>query len=149
MLALAIHKTPTWREKRVRTLALWVPTFLVTASIGVLLAVKPAHAANFVVNRSADTRDANLSNTVCDVDASRRGNQCTLRAAIQEANDTEGAEVIRFNIPDNPNVSGLEVKTISPASALPTIREAVTINGYTQSGASAKANQKYTVLRAI
>ena len=95
------------------------------------MVASPVWAATFTVNRAADTPDANLANAACDVNASQQGNQCTLRAAIQEANDTNGADEIRFNI-----VSAAAVKTIFPTSALPTITEAVTINGYTQTGAS-------------
>jgi hypothetical protein len=134
MLAMALHKV-IWMG-RARTLVLCILAVLVAASIGVLLAANPAHAATFTVNRTGNAPDANLANAVCDSNASQTGNQCTLRAAIQEANDTPGPDLIRFNIPDNPNVAGLEVKTISPASALPTITEQVTINGYTQAGAS-------------
>jgi hypothetical protein len=52
--------------------------------------------------------------------------QCTLRAAIQQANVTSGADEIHFSIP------GSGVHTITPSSALPTITEPVTIDGYTQ-----------------
>jgi CSLREA domain-containing protein len=129
--------------KATRTLAFCIVALLVAASIGVLLAAKPVHADTFTVNRTGNESEpgANQGNGVCDALPSTRGNQCTLRAAIQEANANNNAptvvDLIRFNIPDNPNVSGLEVKTISPASALPTVTETVTINGYTQSGASA------------
>jgi hypothetical protein len=81
------------------------------------------------VNRTGDSPDANLANAVCDVEASTAGNQCTLRAAIQESNDTTGADTITFNIP------GTGVKSISPASVLPMITKPVTIDGYTQQGA--------------
>jgi titin len=127
---MVIDKKAMW-VGRAKALALYVLVLLVVASIGVLLAAKPAHAVTFSVNRTADTRDANLTNAACDVDASQRGNQCTLRAAIQEPNDTPGQDLIRFNI-----VSAASVKTISPTRALPIIREALTINGYTQTGAS-------------
>src|SRR5918998_6971478 len=100
-------------------------------ALSLVTIASPAWAATFIVNRTADTPDANLANAACDVNASQQGNQCTLRAAIQEANDTNGADEIRFNI-----VSAAAVKTIFPTSALPTITEAVTINGYTQTGAS-------------
>src|SRR5215210_5894632 len=59
-------------------------------------------------------------------------------------NSTEDhADAINFNIP------GTGVKTIAPGSALPTITEAVTIDGYTQAGASAntKAVGNDAVLR--
>lgn len=50
----------------------------------------------------------------------------SLRQAILGANATPGADAIRFAIP------GSGVKIISPASTLPTITEAVTVDGYTQ-----------------
>jgi CSLREA domain-containing protein len=132
MPAAAVHEAAMWVQKKARTCAYWVLAVLIIGSIGVLVWVKSAHAAIFVVNRTADTPDANLTNAACDVEPSQRGNQCTLRAAIQEANDTPGEDQIRFNI-----VSAAAVKTISPASALPFITEAVTINGYSQTGANA------------
>jgi hypothetical protein len=91
----------------------------------------PADAATtFTVNRTGDASDRRLSDAACD-SSRKRGKQCTLRAAIQEANDTLGADTIRFNIGGSNSV-----KTIAPASALPTIEEALTINGYSQPGAS-------------
>jgi len=56
--------------------------------------------------------------------------ESTLRAAIQQANYTSGADTINFAIP------GGGVKTIAPESELPHITEAVSMNGYTQPGAS-------------
>ena len=52
------------------------------------------------------------------------------RQAILDANAAAGADTINFNI------SGSGVKTISPASSLPTITDPVIIDGYTQPGAS-------------
>jgi hypothetical protein len=106
----------------------WLLALVVAVSIGVL-AAGPAFANTFTVNRTGDAADANLANAACDVNASQSGSQCTLRAAIQEANDTAGADVIRFNI-----VSNASVKTISPTRPLPTITAPLTINGYTQRG---------------
>jgi hypothetical protein len=117
-----------------RTSSFWLLALLVAASIGVLLAAKPAHAASFTVNSTANARDINIGDSTCDT-SSRTGRQCTLRAAIQETNannnDATVVDLIRFDI-----VSSASIKTISPASALPTITETVTINGYTQPGAS-------------
>jgi hypothetical protein len=53
---------------------------------------------------------------------------CTLRAAIQQANSHAGDDIIRFNI------EPAGTHTISPASALPTISGALTIDGTTQPG---------------
>ena len=58
----------------------------------------------------------------------------SLRQAILDANGNSGADTIAFNI------VGSGVQTIAPATALPTITEALTINGYTQPGASANTN---------
>ncbi len=88
-----------------------------------------AASTTFTVNRIGDQPDLNLANAACDV-SSNSGSQCTLRAAIQEANDTPGVDTINFNITS-------ASKVITPASPLPIIGEPVTINGFSQSGASA------------
>src|SRR5258708_27938781 len=54
----------------------------------------------------------------------------SLRQAILDADASAGADLITFNI------SGAGVHTISPLSVLPTITDPVTIDGYTQPGAS-------------
>jgi CSLREA domain-containing protein len=51
----------------------------------------------FVVNRTGDAPDSNLANSTCDTEPVR-GNQCTLRAAIEEANDTTGPDTILLRI---------------------------------------------------
>jgi hypothetical protein len=121
------------RARRLLPKALLALAALALAGVVLALWSGPAHAAaTFTVNRTGDAPDANLANAACDVNASASGNQCTLRAAIEEANDTDGADVIKFNIGATNSV-----KTISPASPLPDITEAVTINGYSQRGARA------------
>src|SRR5262245_24751173 len=54
----------------------------------------------------------------------------SLRQAITAANDNPGPDRILFDIPD------AQSKTITPSSFLPTINEAVTIDGYSQPGTS-------------
>ena len=58
----------------------------------------------------------------------------SLRQAITDANGSAGADTISFNI------VGSGVHTITPVTKLPNITEAVTINGYSQPGASANTN---------
>ena len=58
----------------------------------------------------------------------------TLRQAIMDANGHPGADTIAFNI------AGSGVHTIAPASALPGITDAVTINGYSQPGSFVNTN---------
>jgi hypothetical protein len=93
------------------------------------LAAPSVHAATFSVNRIGDQADLNLADAACDV-SSNAGSQCTLRAAIEEANDTPGPDTINFNITS-------ASKTIAPATPLPRITDAVTINGYSQPNSSA------------
>jgi CSLREA domain-containing protein len=64
----------------------------------VLLAALPAPAlaggAGIIVNTTADGADANPGDGICDGDSVQGGNQCTLRAAIQQANAVVGADTI-------------------------------------------------------
>lgn len=81
-----------------------------------------------VVNTTGDQPDQNPADGSCDVDTSNSGLQCTLRAAIQEANARPGSDIITFDIP------GSGVQTINLTSILPPITGTVSINGNTQSG---------------
>ena len=92
-------------------------------------ALAPAVALTFTVNSTSDVGDKNPGDGICATSA----NVCSLRAAITEANLHAGPDNINFNIP------GGGVQTISIATALPTITDitgGVTIDGYTQPGAS-------------
>jgi len=92
----------------------------------------PAHAATtFTVNSTGDGPDSDTTDDACEVASLPPSGECTLRAAIEQANATSGADTIDFNIPGT-----LGVKTISPTTRLPNITDQVTINGYTQPGAS-------------
>lgn len=83
-----------------------------------------AAAIQLTVNSTADDANA-ASGGVCRTAAGA----CTLRAAIQAA-DAAGGATIGFDIP------GGGVQAIAPHSPLPTITAPVTIDGYTQPGAS-------------
>jgi hypothetical protein len=103
---------------------------VVGGTIMLMFSYETAEAATtFTVTETGDDEDVNLSNDRCDASASA-GDQCTLRAAIEEANDTAGADTIVFDIGGTASV-----KTISPLDALPPITDTVTIDGYTQPGA--------------
>ena len=89
-----------------------------------------------VVTTTGDESDLDGENPIqnrdglCDVDAATPGEQCTLRAAIQEANARPGFDLINFAIP------GAGVQTITVPFGqplLPKIREKVEINGSSQS----------------
>jgi CSLREA domain-containing protein len=89
---------------------------LLALPVGFLDPFRPAAraAATFAVNSTGDAADANVGDGLCDDGA---GN-CTLRAAIQEANQLDGSDTISFS------VNG----TITLTSALPTLSN-LTITG--------------------
>ncbi|HWS89213.1 MAG TPA: Calx-beta domain-containing protein [Pyrinomonadaceae bacterium] len=106
---------------------------LFTASLGLLLfpanaptgALLPtAHAAAaFNVNSTGDGADSDLSDNVCN-DGS---GQCTLRAAVQQANQLAGADTINVNVTGTisltsalPRLSGMTI--IGPGSTLLSVR---------------------------
>ena len=113
---------------------------MTVALVAGLMASTPASAlaALFTVNSTGDTVDANIGDGVCDVDSGTGGDQCTLRAAIQEANVTPGADTINFNVSGLGCVDG--VCTISPSTELPIITDQVIINGYTQGDGTTSDN---------
>ena len=84
-------------------------------------------ARSFVVNVATDQADASVGDGLCDVDLVTPGSQCTLRAALQEANLKPGRDSIGFNIPGTNHVA--------PSSALPSITDPAAIDATTQPGA--------------
>jgi len=84
--------------------------------LAALLVTAAAPAATFTVTSTADSGAGSL------------------REAMTNANGNPGADTIHFNI------VGSGVHTITPATKLPNITEAVTINGYSQPGASANTH---------
>lgn len=120
-------------------------TLVVLALLGTLLVfdAPPTHAATtFVVNSTGDAGDKDAMDGKCytggSVPSGRAAvEECTLRAAIEQANATAGPDVIDFGIPDTD--SGCDAKTgvctISPTSKLPALSDPLTIDGYTQTGA--------------
>lgn len=84
-----------------------------------------------VVNIESDEDDPNTADGVCDVDLDAPDLQCSLRAAIQEANARNGYDVINFDIPGG----GVRTITIPISNPLPTITEKLMINGSSQPGA--------------
>src|SRR5215207_109591 len=72
-------------------------------------------ATTFTLNATGDGSDSNLADNACN----DGGGNCSLRAAIQQANTTAGTDTI------NISVSG----TINLAGALPVINTNMTVNG--------------------
>ena len=79
-----------------------------------------------LVNDAGDDADTDLADKQCDTVAGTPGQQCTLRAALQEAAKQAGRQDIRFAI------SGVRAPIIAPASALPALKGPDQVRGETQ-----------------
>jgi hypothetical protein len=110
------------------------------ACVGLLAAAptQSAYADTFDVNSDGDEDDLLLDGT-CNVNPTAPPVVCTLRAAIQEAENVAGADEITFHIPDvgpygsNTRPDGVHVIKVGACGCdLPTIAEELTINGRTQ-----------------
>ncbi|MEX2237819.1 MAG: hypothetical protein WEB00_09825 [Dehalococcoidia bacterium] len=104
------------------------PTVALLALFAVLVALAPGAQAGpppFLVNTNGDQPDMVAADGNCDVSADP-GLQCTLRAAIEEADATGAHDIINFNFP------GLAVTTILVgAGGLPVVSQPATIDGTT------------------
>jgi CSLREA domain-containing protein len=93
-------------------------------------------AVMWIVNAEAPPL---IVNTTDDVDdGACTASHCSLREAILAANTNAGAETVSFDIP------GPGVHTITPSSALPQVIETLTIDGYTQPGATVNTSETGT-----
>ena len=115
--ALSMRLTPDARQGLVA----------LQAGLAGLQVYLPDTGSSFTVNLASDQADADLSDDLCDVDESTAGDQCTLRAAILQANATRLVATINFNI-------GSGLQKIAPASQLPQARVALTLDATTQPG---------------
>lgn len=120
---------------RIRTFAIGLFIFILSllffASTPISAAPTFSPSNIFIVNELGDGSDANIGDGVCDVNLAASGDQCTLRAAIEEANASPGHDDIRFSLPGSPP------HTIAPLSPLPSIYDSVTIDGVTGNGSCA------------
>ena len=110
----------------------FVALLTLAASLALVVATsaEPAIAANatIVVTSTGDGADANTGDGTCRTSSGT----CTLRAAIETANQNGGADRITFSIP------GGGVHRIDLGSQLPDINDqsgGVTLDGYSQPGA--------------
>ena len=101
--------------------------------LALLVVAEPARSASttFTVNSVDDDVDADIGDGECET---ATANECTLRAAIQEANSTADADTITFDIGGAAVVKTIDVGSSDTASgqSLPEIIQPVTIDGYTQ-----------------
>ena len=96
--------------------------FVLVAALS--LPANAGFATAFTVNSVGDGGDSNTLDGICDDGTGR----CTLRAAIQQANASAGADTIGFNLP------GPGPYSIAPASPLPAVSDTLTTDGTTQPG---------------
>jgi hypothetical protein len=102
------------------------------AMIGIWLTVGQAAAATYVVDTTLD----NVTTLYTQCNAAP-GN-CSLRGAVQRANANPGADVIEFSVPvaDDPNCDAVSGGCrFGLAQGVLMVTDALTIDGYTQSGA--------------
>src|SRR5215510_5937363 len=98
---------------------------MLMALVPLLLVCTPAFSqVTFVVNSTGDAGDATL-NGICET--APGNNTCTLRAAIQEANNTAAQDTITFTV-------GTGLQTINVPTGLPQINQPLIINATTQPG---------------
>jgi len=79
----------------------------------------PMAGSTSTVNSLGDAADTSVGNGLCDSDSGTPGDQCTLRAAIQEANAVFGDDTINISVTGVINLTG----------ALPNISSNITITG--------------------
>lgn len=92
-----------------------------------------------VVNSTGDLPDSTIGDGICSTGAtvSTGDAECTLRAAIQEANSPAGGEDVDFSIlPADGlyNITGNGEFTVQPTTPLPAITQSISIDGKTQPG---------------
>ena len=95
---------------------------LVTLLYGALPAQR-VYASSFLVNDLGDQPDPSLDG-ICDISPGDFVENCTLRAALMEANRVDDIDVISFTGP----------MTLNPASAYPVITQPVTIDATSTGG---------------
>ena len=92
-------------------------------------------------NLRVENLEDRLAPATFTVTSTANGGTGSLRAAIQSANTTAGADIIDFNI------AGSGVRTIALNGALPQITEQVTIDGTTQPGFATTPIIQLTAIR--
>jgi uncharacterized repeat protein (TIGR01451 family) len=87
------------------------------------LLVQPVPEATFAITSIEDAGDDDLTDGICRARVTSPNN-CTLRAAIEQANVTAGADTITFNI--GPGAQQIDLFTSLPIISNPIVLDAVT-----------------------
>ena len=109
------------------------PVYLATSEFSATAAVAQG---DFVVNSTTDRADTAHGDGNCDTGfVNTQGDpECTLRAAIEEANDRAGADTIVFSIPTTEGGHAGGVWTIAPGTPFENLNETTTLDATTQAG---------------
>ena len=75
----------------------WLALGAIAAILALAVSAHPAAAATFQVNENSDGSDESVGDGRCDADEGAPGRQCSLRAALAEANDRQNADRIEFD----------------------------------------------------
>lgn len=126
------------RSSAVLALACAISTLLSTSTV----------ASVFVVNSTGDSHDLHPGDGICD---SNGTGQCTLRAAIEEANAHAGDDQINFKIPTTDpgfigDIGNLPAWVINPASALPDLSTNIEIVGPGGNRIEISGNHSFRIL---
>lgn len=103
-----------------------------------LLGCTPTHAATFLVDTTDDSGAVSMQ--VCDADPSNAN--CSLRGALAKADTLSGAHTITFGLPtsDAGYIAATSHWRFTPATELRYATRDLTIDGYTQAGATPNTN---------
>lgn len=116
-----------------------------TSEFSNCVTVNPIFTSLLTVNREGDGSDRNPGDGLCDASVNA-GEQCSLRAAIEELNaQGAGSSLHRIEF----DLSGSGPITITPGSALPVITVPMEIDGTTQTGASCPSGNAPATLMIV
>ncbi len=62
-------------------------------------------AVDFTVNLTTEQQDASTADGICDIDLATAGEQCSLRAAVEQANNLPSNDRVLFNLPANSTIT--------------------------------------------
>ncbi len=83
---------------KISILSVFILAFLFTFST-------QTFAVDFTVNLTTDQPDANTADGICDIDLATAGEQCSLRAAVEQANNLSSNDRVLFNLPANSTIT--------------------------------------------
>jgi len=117
------YRMNTQLKSSSRYIKIILSALLIATMVYGTMPATPVYASTFLVNDLSDTADPSLDG-ICDITPGDGTENCTLRAAIMEANQANDVDVINFSVP----------MTLTLGSALPVITQPVVINGASSGG---------------